>query len=1190
MTVHISARLAWHDSGWNGHVCRAPEDNTYCVGQYSFPGEMIAERRNLEWEREHAGEACRSMADVPPCMYSINAFGSDEVRAYSPAPIWFNDGTEVRRWSLPAYTVCTWPYEEMYKDEVLNTEGSPPRYSAEARRQAVSPDKSLVFYYTNYSNPFSEDDQHFYVIVGMSRIRAIGPERTWDKQSREMERRYGPYVWARDITSHYPDQGFRIPYHNYLGQPEVIERILFTPPNPRHFKYATRHLSDDAALELVERASEVVGALQELRDTTENWSVRQEWLQSLMAELWTGRGLYPGLLRVLDYLKFGEAIRYAKDQVQSRGEEAVKNDLFGFLEGQLAEVPGLALDSGRGKVLRKRWSYFEHEQRTLLREVLPRFDLRTDQITRVVELPEQVSVYASPSEIAENPYILAEQYVGNDPDDQVGFSQVDHGLLPSPELGAGPGFEPDNWQRLRALCVDQLQRASQHAFLPAEQVLQGVNHRLSFMPDWKRAQFTIRHVEAEAEGLTGALAYRREKDRLYLYRKDIFNDERALERVLRDLAGRPNIELRFPVTEGNWEVFLTDPTCELAKSYPGEYEEAVKQQVAVCQGIFRRPLSVVCGAAGTGKTTVVRAIIRAVEKGHGAGTSCQLLAPTGKAADRLRAKTGKEACTVHSFLAERGWLNDNLTVRLSGGRRESGIATYVIDESSMLDLSLIGALFRSINWNSVQRLVLVGDPNQLPPIGTGKVFADLIDWLRGDLPESIGELATNMRQIQNRLRGGGIGILDLAEVYVRRDLAENKPADQDAAEEEVLAAVQEGGDISDDLRVLYWATTDELRELLLKTIVEDMETDTGEPLDPNRPDRLWGCFLQDAGGGRFPERGQVISPYRGGLSGVEHLNAVLQESKNGWMLENKGRLGLVTYNDKVIQVRNRPRSNPMRAWNTQIGRNEKIEIYNGEIGYTKVHGYDHKTWTWNEFRLRRFQVVFSRKPAFWVHFESEPDVSDNLELAYAISVHKAQGSEFERVYFVLPKHRKGLLSRELFYTGLTRAQRHCTLLVEEDVAPILSLRRPENSHLIRINSSLFTFRPVPDEFRTMFEWYEEGKIHRSLADYMVRSKSEVIIANILFDHDIPFEYEVPLKAPDGTFYLPDFTIRWRGETWYWEHEGMLYDERYRLRQEMKHKWYRKHGFWDRLIITTEEGGFDSKRVQQILEDRLGLVF
>ncbi|HPD60873.1 MAG TPA: hypothetical protein PKV48_03825 [Thermodesulfobacteriota bacterium] len=119
-----------------------------------------------------------------------------------------------------------------------------------------------------------------------------------------------------------------------------------------------------------------------------------------------------------------------------------------------------------------------------------------------------------------------------------------------------------------------------------------------------------------------------------------------------------------------------------------------------------------------------------------------------------------------------------------------------------------------------------------------------------------------------------------------------------------------------------------------------------------------------------------------------------------------------------------------------------------------------------------------------------------------------------------------------------------------------------------INSSLFTFHPVPDEMLQIRTWYEEGKIHHTLADYMVRSKSEVIIANILFDRNIPFRYEIPLFAPDGTFYIPDFTITWNGEQWYWEHLGLLDREDYKHHWQTKEEWYKKH-FTARLITTVE---------------------
>ena len=208
-------------------------------------------------------------------------------------------------------------------------------------------------------------------------------------------------------------------------------------------------------------------------------------------------------------------------------------------------------------------------------------------------------------------------------------------------------------------------------------------------------------------------------------------------------------------------------------------------------------------------------------------------------------------------------------------------------------------------------------------------------------------------------------------------------------------------------------------------------------------------------------------------------------------------------------------------------------------------------------------------------------MEENLELAYAISVHKAQGSEFDRVYVVVPKNKRALLSTELFYTAITRARRHCTLLVEQDVTSLLGMRRPEASWLRRINSSLYSFRPVPDTILAVSGWYEDGRIHQTLADVVVRSKSEVIIANMLFERDIPFRYEQPLFAPDGTFYLPDFTITWRGTDYYWEHVGMLHREDYRAHWEKKRAWYERF-FKGRLIIT-EEGSDLSKQANDVIQ-------
>ena len=692
-----------------------------------------------------------------------------------------------------------------------------------------------------------------------------------------------------------------------------------------------------------------------------------------------------------------------------------------------------------------------------------------------------------------------------------------------------------------------------------------VNHRLSLLPAWKRHQFTERYLEVDADELGKALTIRQVEGQRLIYLKKVFDDERLVETVIRGLAERPEIAAPSALTPEHWERFLFETGSVLAEENPEEYRRVIESQARVCQQVFARPVCIVSGAAGTGKTTVIRALIAAIEMTQGVGTAFQLLAPTGKAVDRIRERVGKDASTIHAFLAGRSWLNPNLTFRRGGGVREESKTTYIVDESSMLDLELIAALFRAINFRSVQRLIFVGDPNQLPPIGRGRFFSDLIAWMGREGRDSIGTLELNVRHLENRLTGRGTGILDVASLYVRPESDAGRTDEQDFRAEEILGRVQGGGEVSPDLRVVYWTGPDDLASKLRDAIVADMERDTGQTLDPEHPYKLWRAAFDGQ-----PEKYQVLSPYRGERFGTENLNVILQEAFRGRPVEHGRHLGGIAPFDKVIQVVNRPGSNPVPAYNLKSRRQERLEVFNGELGFTKPHAFDRARWGWSGFRIRRFQVAFSRHRDHWVDYAGEGVVSANLELAHAISVHKSQGSEFGRVYFIVPKYRRRLLSRELFYTGVTRASRHCTLLVEEDISPLLDMRRPERSALLGINSSLFEFRPVPEDLPIPGRWYEEGKVHRTLNGILVRSKSELVIANLLAAQEIPYGYEVPLHAPDGTFYLPDFTITARGEAWYWEHLGCLDRDEYRNHWETKRAWYGRF-FPGRLIVTQESG-------------------
>jgi len=1207
--MHITLRIAWHNDGWNGHICNAPDKNTYCIGRHSYPGDMINSNRELEWEmREDVrGRPCSLISSgIPACGYSINAFGYQQMKAIADPPDWFNDGSESVYIDLSPATVCIWPYEGMYSDDVIREPGTGQKYDYDTRLKNAKDyfnqlqlGKTLLFYYANYSNPFSENDTHNYVVVGISRLKKVGKIHFYDNVSEIYKKKYaGGFVWQMPVTSNYPDEGFVIPYHKYFDNPEVLSRILFVPNNPRNFKWATRPVAEDDALAMVERFIEIVNYLIEIGDDTQKWEERRKWLLSLFTDLWKERGAYPGLPEVLNYVGFNEAIDYYKHNVEIGNDKPAYNCLKDFLSGNLDRVLDLSLSPTRLKEIRRNWQLMSKDEKEILINILPRFALTSVQIKNIIQTNRSENgIYTDLNNIIDNPYLISEQYVGDDEDDSISFNTIDHGILPTPDLGLDNIFTKNSAERFRALCVDVLKRETSHSFVSQSKVLFHVNAKLSYLPDWKNHQFTAKYFEVDADFIEKAITIRKYDDENYLYLQDVYQDEKCVQSKIKELQQRPDISLRVEIGELHFCGLLKDENSDLINKAPEEYDAAINGQARVCQKVFTKSVCVIAGAAGTGKTTILKSIIRSIEKVHGVGTSIVLLAPTGKASERIKEKTGRTASTIHSFLANpnRGWLNDNFTLKRFGGKVDSTVNTLIIDECSMIDLTLFATLFKSINWNSVQRLLLVGDPNQLPPIGRGKVFSDIIEWMKKDCPDNLGKLDINVRQLENKVKGEGNGILELADIYVQEK--QNGPDFDKAKQEQILKKVQQGGEIDQDLVVHYWNEINDLEQMLESTIISDLEKDTKEQAEPERLYSIWGKAIRLKGAIPDPTYLQALSPYRGEYYGTDYLNGFFQDLLNGYNANRTQLEGMALY-DKVIQFRNRPKSNKISAYGWNEKKNVKIDIYNGEIGFVNPHPFDKDNTGSKWFKLKNFQVKFDRRNDYSVNYGfrkydntdnvmfNEP-VEENLELGYVISVHKAQGSEFNRVYLILPRRNSSLLSMELLYTAITRTKKNLTIFAQQDVTTFVELSKIEKSNIRKINSSVFEFSPIPDLlFALSGNWYEDGKVISTLSQYFVRSKSEMNIANVLHLKQVPFAYEVPLFAKDGSMYLPDFTIRWQGEEYYWEHVGRLDLPEYRNHWETKEAWYERH-FPDKLI-TTFESNMQSKDIENILKERFGI--
>ena len=180
---------------------------------------------------------------------------------------------------------------------------------------------------------------------------------------------------------------------------------------------------------------------------------------------------------------------------------------------------------------------------------------------------------------------------------------------------------------------------------------------------------------------------------------------------------------------------------------------------------------------------------------------------------------------------------------------------------------------------------IIGDPNQLPPIGRGKVFSDTIEWLKEKHPENIGVLTDNIRQLVNTVEGNGNGILELADIFIQEHQQSSDPEgvpEMKAKKEALFERLQidGNGDIDKDLGIYYWNEQEELESLLTNVMIRDMHQYTG--IDPSQGvDKLWQEMIRDKHDRNKsnPEVVQVISPYRGEFYGTGSINLLMQKNR-----------------------------------------------------------------------------------------------------------------------------------------------------------------------------------------------------------------------------------------------------------------------------------------------------------------------
>lgn len=522
--------------------------------------------------------------------------------------------------------------------------------------------------------------------------------------------------------------------------------------------------------------------------------------------------------------------------------------------------------------------------------------------------------------LQEDPYALADRISG------IGFKTAD-------EVARSVGIPREDPIRARAGLKWILNEA-----LEAGSMCMGQAPLLS--EGQKRLELGIEELKTSLGGLIAKGEVVREPLTGMLYLKKAHHCEVSLARVFR---GR----LRAPAEPDDLKQY-EEPLEKAQKSVSVALSE---EQYTIARNLLRGPLAILTGGPGTGKTTLISVLAKAFEARR---ERFALAAPTGRAAKRLQEVTGFDACTLHKLLEFQPFLG-----RFRKNHENPlDFDTLIVDETSMVDAFLFDALLDALPKKT--RLLLVGDKDQLPPVGPGQVFKDLIQ--SGTIPYF--ELTRIFRQASLSTIILGAHAIRQGKIPPVRTLTPSELR-------ETLVSGRNGGD--------FYLVNEEAAPRIVQAIVE-----------------LGVSTIPKAFPDLEPSAIQVVTPVHRGPLGTIALNEAFQHARLavGKIKPPFLQVGAQRFyaGDRILQLKN----------------NYQHEIFNGDIG--------------------QVVRVFPENRAFIARFygrslEIKGDGLEEMGLAYAISVHKAQGSEFGVVLMPIVTDHFIMLQRNMLYTALTRAKR-----------------------------------------------------------------------------------------------------------------------------------------------------------------------
>ena len=1235
-TQHISIRVPWHDSDWNGTVCKNPLKNVACRALKN-----IAEKKDEAQEFKIKG--CKfsdlNEAILPPCFYENGKFMAPfpiETTKRHPYTIWDSPPELVEHFlpttfELKPYTAECVPYRWLNLKESkkivkqyelgFNQEFEPPGLDKKSpwiqeRRNhlvmletfysAIKPTESLCFFYAK-DTPLSNSPNR--TIIGVGLVDLVGNEKEYKYSVTNPS--FKSLIWERDIIHSIRSdfkRGFIFPYNEILKFAEKQgfdpeEYVAFAPNDAfANFSWGSEHVSNDHAISSILIC---IRSLEKINTDYPEFGLDPaiKWLNQQLKRLWKMRGAFPGFGSVLSALlgnEKGNLIAYDMFTANSDYDNQFSIDPWQLFEKYLTQ-PNLAPESFQQNIgggYAKYWSNLPPERKEYLK-LLSRFSLSYSQACRMFEKEKRLGG-ATDTEIFANPYRIFEE--DREAEDPVSIATIDKGLQPNsmiskyhplPEIcKLTDNIDP---RRVRALIVSALELgALQGHTLLSHSIIPNFIEKIPVEADCPIRSDVIESLGSEMVEVVNKINLTNGDIGFQLTR---FSDS---SKMIRDLVNKrlsskkrfsSQYDFRHEVDSKFDELPKLSPDREIENQARTEKAEALAE-------LYHSRFSVLVGSAGTGKTTLLEMLC---DLGDVSSKGILLLAPTGKARMQIKKRANLDnAQTIAQFLLNTGRRYNPITGKYSvknDNRKCRDYGTVIIDECSMLTEEQLASVIDALG---MERLVLVGDPQQLPPIGNGRPFVDIVRKIK---PENIEfkfpRVDTGYAEltIQRRQQGKERNDVRFANLF------RNNP---DSTSDDTWNLIQSNK--IDEIRFESWNNYEELKDKLLNHLVKELNLN-GIDDELNFERRLGATYYENNPKTYFwrnkeetemkIEDWQIISPIRGSESGVQSLNQLIQSTfRKTWLAEaiEPARYKLINkpviphgiiYGDKVINLKN--------SDERDVYPERDSYVANGDIGLV-VGSIKTKR---NKKLFKNLKVEFASQPSFEYEFplgniNSEGD-SPPLDLAYVLTVHKTQGSEFGTTFVVLPEP-CWLMSRELLYTALTRHKHKLIILYNDKLRSLQKYTRDEYSEIARRLTNIFT-EPSPEHLKIHGREVilDKNMVHLANNGMFMQSKSELVIANELLSRGIEFEYEEPLPLKNGLTYFPKFTINDldTGYNYYWEHINLQHNPKIQERWEKKLENYKDNQIFPReenvansdILIITEEsdsGGIDQGAVRDII--------